>query len=309
MNLHSIEENKLHASLEILKAEIIALRSASALLQAENTALKFSETKLEEKVELLRAENSNLRAQIAEVEQESANHDAAPPPPPPSSSLPPTPHQEHEALEARTVSSSNSLSFQSRVEHLIKAAVKDNLTFLLLNSKDDALTSAEPLFRQALSNCEGELGHDEPATLDSCVNLASLLRDQGKADTLEEAESLFMRALEGYERLYGHGDIKTHSTISDLGEVFRLKGRLDDAISYQRMALNGEITEPTLDPAIVLTWFHRLGLALIDKEDWTEAESSCRQAFEGRVKVLGSLHRCTVESLRALELVEEKLKG
>jgi tetratricopeptide (TPR) repeat protein len=103
---------------------------------------------------------------------------------------------------------------------------------------------AEPAARRSLEIRRRSLGADNPLTLVSAQNLASILLAAGR---LDDALPLMTAALAAGERLYGNDHMELTWTLRDLGELEYRRGRLGEAEAYLGRALAIRERERGLD--------------------------------------------------------------
>ena len=90
--------------------------------------------------------------------------------------------------------------------------------------------------REWLAESARAVGGGEDADMDDMMNLASLLRDQGK---LAEAEPLYRRALAGSEAQLGEAHPSTLASVNNLAILLKNQGKLAEAEPLYRRALAG----------------------------------------------------------------------
>ncbi len=159
---------------------------------------------------------------------------------------------------------------------------------------------AEDLLAEARAGRLRTLGADDPETIASDQDLATLFRNWGRYD---DAEPLQRRVLEACARIRDAEHPETlsarHERISLLLDV----GRFEDGVAQARELLDvrrrvlGEEHPRTLDT------MNLLGHALFALRRDVEAESVWRETLEVRRRVLGAAHPNTVSSVGNLASV------
>ena len=158
-------------------------------------------------------------------------------------------------------------------------------------------STAEPLYRRALTVQERVLGPEHPDTLTSINNLAHLLR--GKGD-LEGAIQLKLREMPLSEKVLGAEHPQTLSCINNLAELLRVRGDLAAAEPLLRHALT--VRERVLGPEHpnTLGSINNLALLLQAKGDLAAAEPLHRRVLAASELVLGPEHPNTLSSVNNL---------
>ena len=159
------------------------------------------------------------------------------------------------------------------------------------------LDEAEPLYHRVLNGRRIKLGDRHPYTLITLNSLACLYRDLGR---MSESRDLFHQALSLQEEL-GAELPRTYLTICDYGELLRMEERLGEAQSFQQRALEGlnKVLGGTHPDTLLAA--HRLASVFIDRGDFDAALPLCHRAFDGRIQVLGTTHRHTIDSKELLK--------
>jgi non-specific serine/threonine protein kinase/serine/threonine-protein kinase len=181
---------------------------------------------------------------------------------------------------------------------LIEARLRNTLarTYRSLGLFDEA----EPHARRAEQLARDHLGDDDPLTLDSLDNVASVYWQQGR---YEEAEAIFRRNLEAYRRLLGADHRSTLTAGYNVGGILLKRSRYDEAIATfgevldaQRRILGDD------DPDTLKTWD---GLAAsywnLGRND--EALPLWLDALERRRRVLGDEHSDTLSTINNLAVL------
>ncbi|KAL2020104.1 hypothetical protein VTK56DRAFT_8908 [Thermocarpiscus australiensis] len=100
-----------------------------------------------------------------------------------------------------------------------------------LVSQHPASSSSEKLFIQVMETYKTKLGPDNPDTLTSIANLASMYRDQGR---LEEAEKLQVQVMETSKTTLGADHLHTLTRMHNLAFIWKDQGRHSDALALMR---------------------------------------------------------------------------
>ncbi len=205
---------------------------------------------------------------------------------------------------------------------------------------------AEPLFVKTLELKRRDLGNENPETLDSVVNLATLYSDQGqyaKAEPLlvtvldayrrvlgdshantiaassslaemyrnsgryPQAEALDARALETARSALGEEHPRTLNSMDGLARTDEAEGRFQQAdalfaklVEARRRVLGPEHPD-TLDALV------SLGRVRLKRQQYSEAESSLREALRGYEKsAAGEWERYNCQSLLGWSLAGQK---
>jgi tetratricopeptide (TPR) repeat protein len=153
--------------------------------------------------------------------------------------------------------------------------------------------AAMPLQTRALETRRRVLGDDDPATLESITQMATLLDSQSRFD---EALRFFSEVLDRRRRLLGDDDPLTLGAINNLGLLLQRQGKLDEAEASYREALEGYRSFEDDDPETILTTLNNMGLLLQRQGRLDEAEPYYREALEGYRRVLGDEDPLTLVS-------------
>lgn len=138
------------------------------------------------------------------------------------------------------------------------------------------LREAEPLLQQAFTICEDDLGAENPVTIHSLTNLASLYQLWGKYD---KAEAVFHRALKLFEAELEPGHPLIIKILNDLALVYRTQGkyRLAMPLLWRAYVLSRQTFGPT--HFSVARCLASLGALHQAADELDEAESFYQQAL------------------------------
>jgi eukaryotic-like serine/threonine-protein kinase len=161
---------------------------------------------------------------------------------------------------------------------------------------------AHELAQRSLDARLSLLGPDDPKTLESIVQMATVLIFEGH---YPEAEKLERQALAGERRVLGADDPLTIETMDHLAVVLEDEGHNDEAEKLEREAI--EVGTRRLGPenAQILRAETNLGAALWADARYAEAEQLYRQLLEVDRRVLGPDHPRTLTAMGNLGLVLE----
>jgi tetratricopeptide (TPR) repeat protein len=184
----------------------------------------------------------------------------------------------------------------------IHAANPDTLNVMtmlgcVLHVKRD-LAGAHALLAEALGLSRRTCGDLHANTLGLAVNLGTVEQDLG---LLREAEEHFSEAERGFTDVLGPDDAGTLKARSNRGMLLSVLGRLDEAVEVYTdvLAARRRIFAGGLHPD-TLTSIYNLGKAKLQVGERREAEELLREAFEGRLRLLGPSHHGTVAAIEAL---------
>jgi tetratricopeptide (TPR) repeat protein len=155
----------------------------------------------------------------------------------------------------------------------------------------------------ALTVRRGLLGEEDPSTLGSMHNLASVLDDQGK---YKEAEALYRQTMELKERIFGGEDQSTLNGMNNLAVVLKEQGKYEEAEIMHRKVLETCQRKCGKDHPDTLTSMNNLGVVLEKQGKYEEAEMMHRKELELCQTTLGKEHPDTLTSMNNLGVVLEK---
>jgi tetratricopeptide (TPR) repeat protein len=176
-------------------------------------------------------------------------------------------------------------------EPLVEAGVRLTLGTSLRGLGDRA--AAEGELRRALELRRGQLGEDDPATLQAAHRLATVIHQLGR---FEEAEALYRQTWERQRRILGEDDPATIASRNSLGVLAGQIGRIDEAIGHAEAALAAArrtLGDEHRETLIAMTNLGRLYRA---KDRYAESESLLLGAIAGRVRLHGEDSVLTLES-------------
>ena len=161
---------------------------------------------------------------------------------------------------------------------------------------------AHELAQRSLDARLSLLGPDDPKTLESIAQMATVLIFEGH---YPEAEKLERQALAGERRILGADDPLTLETMDHLAAVLEDEGHNDEAERLEREAI--EVGTRRLGPENeqILRAMGNLGAALWAEARYAEAEQLYRQLLEVDRRVLGPDHPRTLIAAGNLALVLE----
>lgn len=159
---------------------------------------------------------------------------------------------------------------------------------------------AEPLEREILEQRTRLLGKEHPDTLRSVDSLANVLNNKGN---YSGAEVLYRQAVEVYERTLGKDHFDTLYSVSNLANALDAEGDYAGAETLYRRCL--ETYERTLgkDHRYTLRSVSGLADTLYDKGDYAGAEVLYRRCLETYERTLGKEHPNTLYSVYSLASV------
>ena len=159
------------------------------------------------------------------------------------------------------------------------------------------IDAAKTLFRQTIEMAKRNLGEHD-ITSRNMTFFANLLRDEGE---FEEAESLYRQALAIDRSLFGEHTFIAYD-LSSLARLLQQKGELDEAerlfrqsIEMDKAFLGDEY--PLLSSVFTL---YSLGLLLLDKGEYREAEQNLQEAHAYFEQLYGTNDETTQEALQNL---------
>jgi CHAT domain-containing protein/tetratricopeptide (TPR) repeat protein len=156
---------------------------------------------------------------------------------------------------------------------------------------------ATAVAEEAVELAERAFGPDQPETLKSLYNLASLYEAQG---LYGKAEPLFKRALAGFERTFGNEAPSTLSAISNLASLYEKQGLYAEAEPLFKRALDG--LDRTRGPEDLQTLIsaNNLGSFYRVQGRYAEAAPLYQRVSAGFERLLGPEHPDTLASLSNL---------
>jgi tetratricopeptide (TPR) repeat protein len=169
---------------------------------------------------------------------------------------------------------------------LTEAALLLNKTGCYLDDRA-RYSEAEPLYQQALSIREQQLGPDHPNTATTLNNLAVLYRSQGK---YEQAEPLYVRALRIREEQLGPAHPDIAQSLNNLASLYKSQGKYEQAEPLYIRALC--ICEEQLGAShpYTATSLNNLAELYRNQGKYSEAEPLYRRALAILLQSLGSQH-------------------
>jgi eukaryotic-like serine/threonine-protein kinase len=141
------------------------------------------------------------------------------------------------------------------------------------------------------------LGPDHPKTLESMLQLSSILDDESH---YTEAEKLATQASATAQRVLGPGAPLTIDAMDQLGTVLDDENRFDESEKLERQVIAWRIRNQGLDDMRTLKSVNHLGILMFDANRYPEAEDEFRQALDGDLRVLGSDHPQTMRAMANL---------
>lgn len=156
------------------------------------------------------------------------------------------------------------------------------------------ITSAEVLYRRALSLSEQKLGREHLVAIGCLGNLANLLSEKGKK---VEVEPMFRRVLTVRRREQGEVHPDTLSGMNNLALVLVDLGMLDEAIALHRQAIQGWKKADKKVQHHKNRSLNNLGISLKAKGKLASAEALFRLAAKEGIRDLGPEHPDTLSSL------------
>ena len=144
------------------------------------------------------------------------------------------------------------------------------------------------------------LGTENPSTLTSMNNLASVLSDQGK---YEQAEQMHRQALGLRETVLGKEHPDTLTSISNLASVLREQGKYEQAEEMHQQTLRLRDMVLGKEHPDTLTSMNNLAFVLRGQGKYEQAEEIHRQTLRLRETVLGKEHPNTLTSMNSLATV------
>jgi len=195
---------------------------------------------------------------------------------------------EAEALMRESVESSRVDPGPDSIEYVNGIAT---LARVLRTSGD--LTGAEALYREALPKQRELFGPGSTQLMSTLNNLGYLLKLRGE---LAEAAQHYREALDLHATIYGRGHPNTLIISNNLGVVFRDQG---DIVSM--VALNREDVEAAVERWPGGHWrvgatYQSLGIALLQSNDYAEADTPLAEAVRIYDEQLGPFHSWTARA-------------
>jgi len=183
---------------------------------------------------------------------------------------------------------------------LERAASRLQWNLARLLREQGRLEDAEPLYREALENCQRTRLQADPLALAAANNLAVLLSERGK---LSEAEILLRETLAGRRAALGCTHSDTLDTANNLANLLAELGGLKEAAGLHAEALAGR--RVACGPAHVSTLASAaaLGTVLQSLGQEDEADPLLREALAGRQAALGPSHPETLSSTNSLAVL------
>lgn len=159
---------------------------------------------------------------------------------------------------------------------------------------------AEIMYRETLALNEEVLGPENPSTLASMNNLASVLNKRGK---YEEAERMHRKTLGLTEKVLGPKNPDTFTSMNNLASVLDSQGKYEEAehIHWTTFALSKMVLGQE-NPSI-FNVMNNLALMLDRQGKYEEAEEMCRTTLKLSEKVLGQENPDTLISINNLALM------
>jgi tetratricopeptide (TPR) repeat protein len=164
-------------------------------------------------------------------------------------------------------------------------------------------SQSETLFSRALEIRRRILGPEDHETLQSAVNLAALLADEGK---LAEAEKLLPPVIEIQKRKLGPEHSETLLAMNLLATTLHGQGKYPQAEKMYRQILETETRVNGPDDPVTLTLKSNLAALLNDRGSHSpEIEKLDRETLDSRRRVLGPDHPDTLRSMANLGIALE----
>jgi tetratricopeptide (TPR) repeat protein len=162
---------------------------------------------------------------------------------------------------------------------------------------DGRYKEAEELQMQVMETRKRVLGNEDPSTLTSMANLASMYRNQGR---WKEAEELQVQVMETRKRVLSNEHPSTLSSMANLAATYWNQGRWKEAEELEVQVMDrtkrvlGNKHPDTLSSMANLASTYR------DQGRWTEAEELFLQVTEMKKGVFGNEHPSTLTSMANL---------
>ncbi len=148
-------------------------------------------------------------------------------------------------------------------------------------ARSGKLDLALPLFEDTLNLTKAELGPDHPRTLVSMSNLASAYWDAGKLDL---ALPLHEETLKLLKAKLGPHHPHTLMSMNNLASAYQIAGKLDLALPLFEETLKLRKAKLGRDHPDTVGTMASIGLLLIEKRLFTEAEPQLRECLAIREK-------------------------
>jgi tetratricopeptide (TPR) repeat protein len=163
---------------------------------------------------------------------------------------------------------------------------------------------ASKMHEGALTIRQVLLGEQDPSTLDSMYDLASVLDDQGK---YKEAEAMYRQTMELRETILGKEHESTLDCMNNLAIVLQRQGKHEGAEMMHRKTLELYQRKLGKEHPSTLTSMNNLAQVLSEQGKHEEAEMMHREELELSQRILGKEHPSTLESMNnlATELSEQ----
>jgi len=153
---------------------------------------------------------------------------------------------------------------------------------------------AHGLAKSALDAQVRLLGPDDPMTLESMLQLSSILDEESN---YPEAEKLATQASATAQRVLGPEAPLTIDTMDNLGAVLEDENRFDEAEKLERQVVAWRRRNQGPDDMRTLKSVNHLGILMFDANRYHEAEDEFRQALDGDLRALGSDHPQTMRAM------------
>ncbi|CAH0058006.1 unnamed protein product [Clonostachys solani] len=198
------------------------------------------------------------------------------------------------------------LSFRSQRGYRDAPSVAHLMT--LVARSDDNLGNykgAEPMYREALDLRKKILGLQDPATLNSLNNFASILDIQGKC---QEAEEIHRQTLDARMKILGPQHPSTLTSMNNLASTLECQGKYKEAAEIIRKTV--QVCTDVFGPEHpdTLSSTNNLAIILNGLGEYEEAEDLFRKTLDLRIKVLGPEHSGTLTSLNNFGIVLNSMK-
>ena len=138
------------------------------------------------------------------------------------------------------------------------------------------------------------LGPDDPRTLETMLQLSSILDDESN---YPEAEKLATQASATAQRVLGPEAPFTIDAMDNLGAVLEDENRFDEAEKLDRQVVAWRMRNQGPDDMRTLKSVNHLGILMFDANRYHEAEVEFRQALDGDLRALGSDHPQTMRAM------------
>lgn len=171
----------------------------------------------------------------------------------------------------------NGLAVKLGPDHPLTINSRNSFATGLLDT--DRFAQALPLFEENLRLCENKLGSDNLQTLVCLGNLGMAYQDSGQ---VSRAIPFLERALQGREAKLGNDHPPTIANAFNLATAYRVVGRSNDAIPIYRRAWESSKKTHGPEHDKTLMQSNGLALALMNEQQFTEAETVLREDLEVR---------------------------